>query len=60
MIRSNPGVRRPFLYLIAALLGVVVAMPLAISSNQIQTGGIFDECVEGTCDNVTLFASVKE
>ncbi len=60
MIRSNPGVQRPFLYFIAALLGVVVAMPLAISSNQLQTGGIFDECLEASCDNVTLFASVKK
>ena len=60
MFKSNPGVQRPLLYAVAAVVGVVLAVPLAIGSNQTQSGGLFDECFETTCDGVSLFASAEK
>ena len=60
MFRSNPGVRRPFLYVIAAVMGIALAIPLAISSGQIHAGGIFDECFNASCDGVAVMARAAD
>lgn len=60
MIRSNPGVRRPFLYVIAAVFGIAVAVPLAVTSGQTRTSGIFDECFAASCDGLTMVAEAGE
>jgi len=52
----DEGVRRPILYLIAAIMAVAVALPLAISSGQMKTGGLFDECFGDNCTS-PVFAS---
>ncbi len=59
MIRSNPGVRRPVLYVVAALIGIAVVMPLAISSGQTGPGGIFDECFASSCSGNALIADAR-
>ena len=56
MFRSNPGVRRPALYVFAALLGIALVLPLAISSGQTGAEGIFDECFAASCSANTLVA----
>ena len=54
MFRSNPGVRRPTLYILAALIGIVLVLPLAISSGQLGAGGIFDECYDSCSGNAMI------
>ncbi len=56
MFESNPGVKRPFLYAVAAAFAIALAIPLALSSGQANVGGIFDECFEANC-GVALFAN---
>ena len=53
------GVRRPYLYLIAALITVAIALPLANSSGQMKTGGLFDECFGDSCTK-PIFASKND
>ncbi len=60
MFRSNPGVQRPLLYAVAAVLGVVFGVPLAISTSVVKADGLYDECFEVTCDGASLFASVEK
>lgn len=57
MFRSEPGVKRPFLYAVAAAFAIALAMPLAVSSGQLQAGGMFDECYGAQCDGAAMFAS---
>lgn len=57
MFKSDPGVKRPILYVIAAAFAVALAVPLAASSGQMKTGGIFDECFGSTCDSTTMLAN---
>ena len=57
MFKSDPGIKRPMLYLIAAALGIAMAIPMAVSSGQMQTGGIFDECFDNSCGSATLIAN---
>jgi hypothetical protein len=57
MFKSDPGVKRPLLYILAAALGIAMAVPLAISSGQMQTGGIFDECFSSSCGSSALLAN---
>ena len=59
MCRSNPGVQRPFLYAVAAVLGVVFGVPLAISTSVVSADGLADDCYEATCNSSALFASAK-
>ena len=56
MFKSDPGVKRPLLYIVAAALGIAMAVPMAVSSGQMQSGGMFDECFENSCTNATIFA----
>lgn len=56
MFKSAPGVQRPLLYVVAAVIAVALAVPLAVSSGQIKSGGIFDECYEEPCDGAALLA----
>ena len=56
MFKSDPGVKRPLLYIVAAALGIAMAVPMAVSSGQMQSGGLFDECFGNTCSNATIFA----
>ena len=58
MFRSNPGVRRPTLYVLAALIGIMLVLPLAISSGQLGSGGIFDECY-ASCSANALVADAR-
>jgi len=57
MFNSDPGVKRPILYVLAAAFAVALAVPLAASSGQMQAGGIFDECFESACDSATMLAN---
>lgn len=57
MDHKGGGVQRPLLYLVAALIAVAIALPLAVSTGQTQIGGIFDECFEQSCDGTTLVAT---
>ncbi|MEO1243254.1 MAG: hypothetical protein AAFX54_15190 [Pseudomonadota bacterium] len=56
MFKSAPGVQRPLLYVVAAVIAAALAVPLAVSSGQIKSGGIFDECYEEPCDGAALLA----
>ena len=53
------GVRRPFLYFVAALVAGAAALPLAVASGQVQTAGLFDECYGSHCSGVTLIAEAE-
>ena len=57
MFKSDPGVKRPLLYLVAAALGIAMAIPMAMSSGQMQSGGIFDECLGNSCGSATMLAN---
>lgn len=57
MLNSNQGVKRPILYFLAAILAIALAVPLAATSGQMQTGGIFDECYGESCKSATLLAN---
>ncbi len=57
MFKSDPGIKRPMLYLLAAALGIAMAIPMAVTSGQTQTGGIFDECFDNSCSGATLVAN---
>ncbi len=59
MFRSKPGVQRPLLYVLAAVLAVAVAIPLAVSTGQATVGGIFDECFDADCSGAPLYASAE-
>lgn len=59
MFKSNPGVRRPALYFVAAALGIALMIPLAVSSGQTAAGGIFDECFEASCSSETMIADAR-
>ena len=56
----NQGVRRPYLYLIAAVLAVAITLPLANSSGQIAANGLFDECFGDSCVAATLLANKND
>lgn len=56
MFRSNPGVRRPVLYAVAAVVAIALAIPLAANTGQLSAGGIFDECYAASCDGRILTA----
>jgi len=56
MFKSDPGVKRPLLYIIAAVLSIAMAVPLAVSSGQMSAGGIFDECFDNACTSAAVFA----
>ena len=60
MIQSNPGVQRPLLYMIIAIVVVTMALPLAVSTGQTRVGGIFDECFETSCDGRVVVAEAGE
>ena len=57
MFSSGSSVKRPILYFVAAALAVALAVPLAASSGQMKTGGIFDECFGSDCNNTTMLAT---
>jgi len=56
MFKSDPGVKRPLLYVVAAVLGIAMAVPLAVSSGQMSAGGIFDECFDNSCSGAAVYA----
>ncbi len=60
MSDNHHSIRRPALYFIAAALGIALVIPLAISTGQTQTAGIFDECYEAACDAPVLFADARK
>ncbi len=59
MYETNQSVRRPFLYVVAALFAIALAVPLAVSSGQASGGGIFDECFGASCSNAAVFAATE-
>ncbi len=59
MFKSDPGVRRPVLYFFAAVIGIALVIPLAISSGQTASGGIFDECFGASCNSETVVADAR-
>ncbi len=59
MYEPHQSVRRPFLYVVAALFAIALAVPMAVSSGQASNGGIFDECFGANCSNAVVFASTK-
>jgi len=54
------GVRRPYLYMLAAILTVAVTLPLANSSGQMGAGGLFDECFNDSCVAPARLASSRD
>ena len=60
MFRSDPGVRRPVLYALAAAAAALLAIPLAAKSGQMQVGGIFDECYTAACDGAIYTADAGQ
>jgi hypothetical protein len=59
MYETRQSVRRPFLYVVAALFAIALAVPMAVSSGQASNGGIFDECFGAGCSNAAVYASTK-
>lgn len=53
------GVRRPIMYFVVAIAAVVLALPLAVASGQMQVGGVFDECFD-ECTATTQVANLPE
>ena len=53
------GVRCPIMYFVVAIAAVVLALPLAVASGQMQVGGVFDECLE-KCSGATQVANLPE
>jgi len=60
MFRSNPGVKRPILYFAVAALAIAMAVPMALSSGQMQVGGIFDECYDAPCSGAAVYADARD
>ncbi|MEM9495962.1 MAG: hypothetical protein AAGA09_08150 [Pseudomonadota bacterium] len=59
MEKQTSGGERPILTIVAALVAIALALPLAISSGQMTVGGIFDECYEEPCGAETRWAEVE-
>lgn len=55
-MEKTSGVKRPTLYAIAAAFAVALALPLALSSGQLQSNGIFDECFGADCQTYSVIA----
>ena len=53
---QSQGVRRPYLYMIAAIVTVAITLPLANGSGQMSASGMFDECFGTECATTTLLA----
>ncbi|NNE42560.1 MAG: hypothetical protein HKN14_16765 [Marinicaulis sp.] len=54
------SVKRPYLYIIAAVIAVSATLPLANGSGQTKLGGIFDECFGDACSNSLTYAELKK
>ena len=46
-------------YLMAAVVAAAVAIPLAVATNQVESGELFVECFADECD-APLFASLDD
>lgn len=57
---QSQGVRRPYLYMIAAILTVAITLPLANGSGQMKSSGLFDECFADSCTAPTVLASKND
>ncbi len=47
-------------YLVAGIVAIAVAMPLALATNQSESGEIFVECFAEQCEPVAQFAGLAE